>query len=238
MSVSLALLPVALALRVVMGREHFEAWVASQQEPMATDISSESELGRMLKLAGYDAVKFGALIKTHLDGERAFFFWEFIDGKWVALFSKGADLELRTALIARMEAAADRPVFSPTRGGDVSQPQTYPTNFVDGELLAQTLMELGGDPVHGADGAISCRINSARLVFTKQGDGPYAVAITGAVKAEQAFQYLSDLDDDYRRAVQTSVYQRVKSEAESRDLRIESEEVLPDKSILLILRLN
>jgi hypothetical protein len=97
---------------------------------------------------------------------------------------------------------------------------------------------LGGDPVHGADGTISCRINSAKLKFTKQGAGPYTVTINGAVKAEQAFQYLSDLDDDYRRAVQTSVYQRVKSEAESRDLLIESEEVLPDKSILLTLRLN
>ena len=84
MSVSLALLPVALALRVVMGKENFEAWVASQQERAETDITSEFELARLLKQAGYDAVKFGALVKTHLDGERAFFFWEFIDGKWVA----------------------------------------------------------------------------------------------------------------------------------------------------------
>jgi hypothetical protein len=76
------------------------------------------------------------------------------------------------------------------------------------------------------------------LIFTKEGDGPFSVTIKGAVKAEQAFQYLSDLDDDYRKAVQTSVYQRVKSEAEDRDMLIESEEVLPDKSILLTLRLN
>lgn len=55
---------------------------------------------------------------------------------------------------------------------------------------------------------------------------------------EHAFRYLSDLDADYRKAVQTSVYQRVKAEAESRDLLIESEEVMPDKSILLTLRIN
>lgn len=238
MSVSLALLPVALALRVVMGKENFEAWVASQQERVETDITSEYELARLLKTAGFDAVKFGALVKTHLDGERSFFFWEFIDGKWVAVFSKGADLELRKALIARLETAAGRQVFSQGIGGEVNQSEIYPTNFVDGDLLAQALMELGGDPVHGADRTISCRINSAKLMFTKQGDGPYTVTVNGAVKAEQAFQYLSDLDDDYRRAVQTSVYQRVKSEAESRDLLIESEEVLPDKSILLTLRLN
>lgn len=238
MSVSLALLPVALALRVIMGKENFDAWVASQQQRMETDITSEHELARMLKLAGYDAVKYGTLLKTHLDGERSFFFWEFVDGKWVAVFSKGADLELRDALIAAMEAAARRPVFSQALSAEENQPQTYPTNFVDGDLLAETLMKLGGDPVHRADGSISCRINAAELVFTKQGDGPYEVTIKGAVKAEQAFQYLSDLDDDYRRAVQTSVYRRVKSEAESRDLQIESEEVLPDKSILITLRFN
>ena len=238
MSVSLALLPVALALRVVMGKENFEAWVASQQERAETDITSEFELARLLKQAGYDAVKFGALVKTHLDGERAFFFWEFIDGKWVAIFSKGADLELRNPLIAKLEKAAGRPLFSQSRESEAQKSTTYPTNFVDRDLLARALTDLGGDPTYGKDGSLSCRINSAKLVFTKEGDGPFSVAVKGAVKAEQAFQYLSDLDDDYRKAVQTSVYQRVKSEAESRDLLIESEEVLPDKSILLTLRLN
>jgi len=238
MSVSLALLPVALALRVVMGKENFEAWVASQQERAETDITSEIELARLLKQAGYDAVKFGALVKTHLDGERAFFFWEFIDGKWVAIFSKGADLELRNTLIAKLEAAAGRPLFSQAMESEAQQSNTYPTNFVDRDLLAQALTELGGDPTYGHDGSLSCRINSAKLIFTKDGEGPFSVTVKGAVKAEQAFQYLSDLDDDYRKAVQTSVYQRVKSEAESRDLLIESEEVLPDKSILLTLRLN
>lgn len=238
MSVSLALLPVALALRVVMGKEGFEAWVASQQERAATDIGSEYELARLLKQAGYDAVKFGALVKTHIDGERAFFFWELIDGKWVAIFSKGADLELRQALMEKLEAAAGRQVFKQLSNGEAEQSNSYPTNFVDRDLLAQALTELGGDPTYAADGSLTCRINSAKLIFTKDGDGPFSVTIKGAVKAEQAFQYLSDLDDDYRKAVQTSVYKRVKSEAEDRDMLIESEEVLPDKSILLTLRLN
>lgn len=238
MSVSLALLPVALALRVVMGKENFESWVASQQERVETDITSEYELARLLKQAGYDATKFGASVKTHLDGERAFFFWELINGRWVAVFSKGADLGLRNALVTKLEAVAGRQVFSPSPTAETTRPEIFPTNFVDQDLLAQALVELGGDPARGPDGSLTCRINSAKLIFTKEGDGPFSVTVRGAVKAEQAYQYLSDLDEDYRRAVQTSVYQRVKSEAENRDLLIESEEVLPDKSILLTLRLN
>lgn len=238
MSVSLALLPVALALRVVMGKENFESWVASQQERVETDITSEYELARLLKQAGYDATKFGASVKTHLDGERAFFFWELINGKWVAVFSKGANLGLRNALVTKLEAAAGRQVFSPSLTAETTRSEIFPTNFVDRDLLAQALVELGGDPTYGPDGSLTCRINSAKLIFTKEGDAPFSVTVTGAVKAEQAYQYLSDLDEDYRRAVQTSVYQRVKSEAESRNLLIESEEVLHDKSILLTLRLN
>jgi hypothetical protein len=238
MSVSLALLPVALALRVVMGKEGFEAWVASHQERVATDIGSEYELARLLKQAGYDAIKFGPSVKTHLDGERAFFFWELVDGRWVAVFPKGADPELREALMTKLEAVAGRQVFAQSLGGRVAPSRSYPTNFVDADLLAQALAELGGDPTHRADGSLTCRINSAKLIFTKDGAGPFSVTIEGPVRAEQAFQDLADLDDDYRRAVQTSVYQRVKSEAEERDMLIESEEVLPDKSILLTLRLH
>lgn len=35
MSVSLALLPVALAMRIVMGKEGFNNWIESQQVPGA-----------------------------------------------------------------------------------------------------------------------------------------------------------------------------------------------------------
>ena len=238
MSVSLVMLPVALALRVVMGKEHFEAWVASQQDRVETNITREFELGHLLKQAGYDAVKFGALIKTHLDGEKSFFFWEFIDGKWVAIFAKGVDATMREALISKLESAAGRSVFLTAINAEPQEATIYPTNFMDRDLLAQVLADLGGDPIYGKDESLSCRINSVRLLFTKSGDGPFSVAVQGGERVEHAFQYLSDLDADYRKAVQTSVYQRVKAEAESRDLLIESEEIMPDKSILLTLRIN
>lgn len=236
MSVSLAMLPIALALRVVMGKKNFEAWVAAQQQRMETDISSEPELTRLLKKSGYDAVKYGSLIKTHIDGEKNFFFWELANGKWVAVFSKGDNLRLRTAFISRVEAVAGRQVFADTLPSEIEPVQTYPTNFVDPNLLAQALADLGGNPARAKDGSISCRINSAKLLFVKHGDGPYSVTIKGALKAEQAYSYLSDLDEDYKRAVQTDVYKRVISEAENNDLWIESEEILPDKSISLTLR--
>lgn len=49
MSVSIALLPIALALRIVMGRENFENWAKSQQQTVLTSFSTELELTRAVK---------------------------------------------------------------------------------------------------------------------------------------------------------------------------------------------
>lgn len=86
MSVCIALLPVALAIRIVMGKENFENWVRAQQVRVPTSFKTELELARAVKKAGYDAIKFGSSIKTHIDGEKNFFFWELVDGKWIAIF--------------------------------------------------------------------------------------------------------------------------------------------------------
>jgi hypothetical protein len=88
MSVCIALLPVALAMRVVMGKKNFENWVNAQQIKVPSNFTTELELTRTVKKAGYDAIKFGSSIKTHIDGEKSFMFWELNDGKWIAIFAK------------------------------------------------------------------------------------------------------------------------------------------------------
>lgn len=237
MSVSLVLLPVALALRVVMGKEGFEQWVAAQAIRITSSFANELELARAVKKAGFDAVRFGSSIKTHLDGERAFFFWERVNGKWVAVFAK-QHASLIPNFIAKLEAAAGPSVFPEAGVETTSEDANYPTNFTDAEMLCRALVDLGADPVRRADGTIACRIEGARLIFACEAGRPFTVAVQGATNVEQAYRYLSDLDGDYKRAVQTSVYERVKSEAASRDMLVASEEVLPDRSIVLTLRLN
>jgi len=110
-SVSIALLPVALAMRIVMGKENFENWVKAQQVRMPSAFTTELELARTVKTAGYDVIKFGASLKTHLDGEKSFFFWELVDGKWVAIFSKSQDQATLNRFIADVQAPAGRKIL-------------------------------------------------------------------------------------------------------------------------------
>lgn len=236
MSVSIALLPVALAVRIVMGKENFENWVKAQQVRVPTSFTSELELARVVKMAGYDAVKFGASIKTHVDGEKTFFFWELVDGKWVAIFSKYHEQAILDRLMSSVESAAGRKIFGEFSPVTDSVSAQFPTNFRDRAMLIEALTDFGVQPSKEANGSITCKIEESVLRFTQVGESPYMVEVKNSPSLEQVYRYMSDIDDDYKRCVQTAVYEKVKARVAERDMAIESEEVLPDKTILITLR--
>ncbi len=239
MSVSIALLPVALAMRIVMGKEGFENWVRAQEIRVPTSFENEQELSRVVKKAGYDAVKFGSLIKTHLDGEKAFFFWEFVDGKWVALFSKNHDRAIIKKFISSVVSVAGGKVFDEiVIDTEAAESARFPTNFRDGEMLLDALKDFGAHPVRKSDGSISCQIGQSNLLFSQTGDSPFMVEVKNSPSLEQVYRYMSDIDEDYKRCVQTAVYEKVKARALDRDMLVEQEEVLQDKTILMTLRVS
>lgn len=257
MSVSLALVPVALTLRLVMGKKNFSKWVDSMQDKVPTTFKNELELTRAVRKAGYDAEKWGGSIKTHIDGEELFFFWELIDGQWTAVFDKSDDKTLIERFMADINRAAGRQVF----GGDSSvhalaqrqsasqsQPRiaqekvvpsaTFPTNYRDGELLFRTLKEFGVNPTrHGAD--IRCQAENSVLTFRQSGgDGPFHVEVLNAPDLRKVYNYLSDVDEEYKRVLQNSVVQKLKARVAEKNMTVESEEVLEDNSIVLTLNIR
>jgi len=236
MSVSIALLPVALAMRIIMGKENFENWVEAQQVRVPTSFTTELELARTVKMAGYDAVKFGASIKTHIDGEKTFFFWELVDGKWMAIFSKHHEQALLDRFTSSVESVAGHKIFGDFSSTTIAVSTQFPTNFRDSALLIEALTDFGAQPSKQANGSITCKIEESVLRFTQVGESPYMVEVKNSPSLEQVYRYMSDIDDDYKRCVQTAVYEKVKARAAERDMEIESEEVLPDKTILITLR--
>lgn len=238
MSVSIALLPVALAMRIVMGKDNFENWVKAQQVRVPSSFKTELELTRAVKKAGYDAVKFGASIKTHIDGENVFFFWEFAEGKWIAVFSKHHEQPILNKFMSSVETAAGFKIFGEHANTAAVVSAQFPTNFRDGTMLIDALKEFGVHPAKLSDGSITCKIEHSELLFTQLGDSPFMVEIKNSPRLEQVYRYMSDIDDDYKRCVQTAVYEKVKLRATENDLVVESEEVLPDKTILMTLRVQ
>jgi hypothetical protein len=237
MSVSIALLPVALALRIVMGKENFENWAKSQQQTVSTSFSTELELTRAVKKAGYDVIKFGSSLKTHLDGEKTFFFWECVDGRWQANFSKNHDQAMLARFIANVEKVMGAKVFGEQDKTKAIVTQ-FPTNFRDGAVLIEALNEFGAKPIKKLKGEIVCKIDNSELLFKQEGDAPFLVEIKNSPQLEEVYRYLSDIDDDYKRCVQTAVYEKVMARAVERNLMVESEEVLADKTILVTLRVS
>jgi len=264
MSVSLALVPVALTLRLVMGKRNFSNWVDSMQDKYATTFRNEQELVRAVRGAGYDAEKWGGSIKTHID-EDFYFFWEQEDGRWIAVFDKTDDRATIERFMEEIDRAAGRRVFGgvtaegqtqrteakggraqassvPSARAETTEKKvptaTFPTNFRDGELLFRTLKEFGVNPTrHGSE--IRCQAEKSTLTFRQAGaDGPYGVEVTNAPDLRKVYEYLSTVDEEYKRCVQAMVVEKLKERAADREMTVESEQVLEDNSILLTLNVR
>ncbi len=241
MSVSLALIPVALTMRVVMGKENFENWVQSMQVRMPTNFEHEVDLVVTVRKAGYDAEKWTGLIKTHLRGERDFFFWELVDGTWTAIFAKSDSQEMVSRFVQDLEEKTGRKIFvseGGVGGAPVAQNQTFPTNFRDEHLLVSTLRDYGLQPNVQADGEVTCRVEHYFLRFHPTEEGSFSVEVENAPDLQQVFQLLSTLDEDYKRGVQAAAYENLMGRVGEKNLVVESEEVLEDNSIVITLNVQ
>lgn len=249
MSVSLAMIPVALTLRLVMGKENFEKWIESMQERVPTTFESELELMRTVRKAGFDAEKYGGSIKTHIEGEKLFFFWELVEGKWMAVFAKSDSKVRIEQFMAEINRAAGRHIMGQSHVqnellglnratmGINRAPSIFPTNFRDGNLLFKTLKEFGVNPIY-QNSIISCHLEQSTLIFRQFQDSPFSVEVQNAPDLHKVFEYLSDVDDDYKRCLQSMVYERLKERVSERNMEIENEEVLEDNSIVLTINIG
>lgn len=241
LSVSLALIPVALTLRVVMGKENFENWVQSMQVRIPTNFEHEVDLVVTVRKAGYDAEKWAGLIKTHIRGEQDFFFWELVEGTWTAVFAKSDSQEMISQFIQDLEDKAGRKIFVTEEDADriaIPQSQTFPTNFRDEQLLVKTLRDYGLQPNVQPEGDITCRAEQSTLRFYPAEEGSFSVKIENAPNLQQIFQLLSILDEDYKRGVQAVVYENLMSRVEEKNMIVESEEILEDNSIVITLNVQ
>jgi len=241
-SVSLTLVPVALAMRVVMGKEGFNDFVKSHEKPIKVNFTSERDLIVTVKKCGYDAEKWGGMIKTHLRAGKEFFFWEFRDGVWYAIFSTYDTPSRIKEFMNNINTRAGRAIFGEEdEATTIQKPltQTFPTNFRDKSLLKQVLLDNGIQPIEGENGQIRCELAGASMTF-KQGspDSIIVVELSSEVDMQAVFRHLSVVDDEYKRYVQNEVYQHLLKKVEEKGLKIEQEQVLEDHSIVVTLNIQ
>jgi hypothetical protein len=241
MSISLVLLPVALAMRLVMGKDNFANWVSSMQVKFPTKFNNEADLITTVRKAGYDAEKWGGSIKTHIRDEKEFFFWDFIDGQWVAVFSKHDSMDSIKKFIIDLESKAGRSIFvvnDESKKITTIPTRTFPTNFKDAELLVQTLKDHGINPTVYSNDEIKYDFGEYTLRFFRQYAAPFNMEIESIHDMKSIFQHISLLDRDYKEYVQTITYKNLKSYINEKNMTIESEEILEDNTVVLTLLIN
>jgi hypothetical protein len=235
MSISLALLPLALVVRGVMGKKRFDEMVEASQVKIKTNFKDEKELVSTVRKAGFDAVQWADSIKTHINGEKEFFFWEFIDGQWTAVFSKYDLKESISMLIQKIEKTSGRKIFvtSLNENTDTVIPKSYPTNFKDKSILMKTLDDYGVNYSTQSNGTINCRIDNHAFKFKLNENSAYTIEIENEKDLKDMIMNLNNLDEDYRRNVQNKTYENLKTKVEEKGYKIESEEIMEDNSIVI-----
>lgn len=251
MSVSLVFVPIALALRVAMGKEKYNNWLKSSEVKILTNFNNEAELCKIVKKAGYDVVRFAGCLKTHINGEKSFFFWRVENENFTAVFSEYDSEEDIHNFIRAVEKAAGRKVFNSTKEelkSNVEAPREvneipplpkftdkmFPTNFKDGKLLYKTLKDYGVNPQMSESGDLVCKVENAELVFHLPADnGVYNVEIKSYGSLNLVYPHLSNIDEEYKRNVQSNTYKNVVKKLKEKQVNIENEEILDDNSIVL-----
>lgn len=238
MSVSLSLVPAAIAIRLVTGKSGYNRWLDSLGLKYPSNVEDRRELITIAKHAGYKVrVINRGQIAVDLDGT-TLLRWTHIDGKWTAVFEKSTPDYVIQKILKNMNQAAGRTIFPDYPIERDEDPFIYPTLYCDGELLLRSLHEFGIKPVRRGD-SIECRVENTLLIFRRNGeDSPFFVEIHNPPDLKKIEQYLSYLDDDYRRCLQAIVYEKLVERAADRNMTIESEEVLEDNSIVLTLNIR
>lgn len=243
MSISLVLIPLALAIRAAISVKHFDQWVADNQIKYRSTIRSKSELAEVAAKSGYHLEEINGLIKMQLASDSFFTFWVCENGVWSVVFSQADAGERIAAFMQSVNQAVGKLIFAevdqvigqhPLRASNI-----YPTDFRDSDLLLQTLHSYGLQTHISANkDTIECRVEQTRLVFTRHADAPFDVAIINAPNIREIYHQLSDWDDEYKRALQTSTYEKLKTRIAEQQMTIESEQLMEDDSIVITVNIR
>ncbi|WP_226681718.1 hypothetical protein [Sutcliffiella horikoshii] len=76
-------------------------------------------------------------------------------------------------------------------------------------------------------------IGEIKIVFQKNEQGQFEAVFDKDVSTEDALEFIENLHTEYKYLIQQETYQRLREQAESKGLLLESEQVQEDRSILL-----
>ena len=111
---------------------------------------------------------------------------------------------------------------------------TYTTNYTDKGVLMNTLIEHGAEEISEVGDEVSCKLFGMEMVYYKKdGSNGYTLDVTQVSNKGECESLINDLNDEYGLNIQEMTYNKIKERLDKENMRLESETVLDDNSIVL-----
>lgn len=114
---------------------------------------------------------------------------------------------------------------------------TYNTNYTDKGVLLNTLYEHGAEEIEEDGETVTCKLFNMEMKYYKQENGAYSLDITQISNKSECENLINDLNDEYGLNMQEITYNKIKERLEQENLRLESESVLDDNSVVLTIEI-
>ncbi|MBQ8460009.1 hypothetical protein IJ541_07895 [bacterium] len=191
------------------------------------------ELKMLLKKANY--LFYQANNQTPLKNSNATLNWVLKNGYYCAEFSgsnNSAITKEAEIIFRKLNIAAGRDL---RLINDVSTVvYTYTTNYTDKGMLLNTLTEHGAEEISENGDEISCKLFGMEMVYyKKENSNGYTLDITQVSDKNECENLINDLNEEYGLNIQEMTYNKIKERLEQENMRLESETVMDDNSIVL-----
>lgn len=197
-----------------------------------TNIKPE-ELKSLLYKANY--LYYQGNSSTPLKNSNATLNWVLKDGMYVAEFSgiNNAAINKEAEIIFRkLNKAAGRDLRLINDQSTIVY--TYNTNYMDKGTLLNTLTEHGATELSDTGEEISCKLFGMEMVYhRKDTTSAYTLDITQISDKGECEDVINDLNEEYGLNIQEMTYNKIKERLDQENMRLESESVMDDNSIVL-----
>jgi len=113
------------------------------------------------------------------------------------------------------------------------------TNFTNKEVLIKTLEEHDAKNIHVDELNIYCELNNMQLWYSKNNEeSAYNLEADKIVNEDECTQLLEDLESEYGLNIQDLTYKKILERIKNQNMRLESEHVDEDNSIVLTIDLG
>ncbi len=191
------------------------------------------ELRMFLKKANY--LYYALDSQTPLKNSDATLNWVLKNGYYVAEFSgsnNSAITKEAEIIFRKLNIAAGRDL---RLINDLSTTvYTYKTNYTDKGMLLNTLVEHGAEEIVETGDEVSCKLFGMEMVYYKKdGSKGYTLDITQVSNKSECEDVINDLNEEYGLNIQEMTYNKIKERLDRENMRLESETVMDDNSIVL-----